>query len=217
MSRPTKVAAVRSALIAGLVTLSSSLALAERAAPARVIKCEGPFSREAGHADLVQAFGASNVVEQEIEGVEGATMKASVLYPGDPKARLEITWSDEQARRGPIVRATDQSAWAAASGIRIGTALGEVEKINGKPFKLSGFDWDLGGWVLDWQGGALGQPQPGGCVIGIEFVHPEDAPEANLSKVIGDNEFLSDSADMRAVAPYVGAVTISYPALNTKR
>jgi hypothetical protein len=32
-----------------------------------------------------------------------------------------------------------------------------------------------------------------------------------LSKVTGDNQFLSDNADMRAVEPYVGAVTVSYP------
>jgi hypothetical protein len=211
MSRPTRLASVGTTLAAGLLALASPFALAERAAPARMIKCEGPFARDAGHADLVQAFGADNVLEQEIESVEGEKMKASVLYPGDPKARLEITWVDEQARRGPTIRAKDQSAWAIANGIRIGTALADVEKLNGKPFKLSGFDWDLGGRVLDWQGGALGKPQPGGCLIGIEFVHPEDAPEANLNKVTGDNEFLSDSADMRAVAPYVAAVTISYP------
>jgi len=211
MRRRTSTACVAMTLIVGLFALSSSFAVAERAVPARVLKCEGPFGRDAGQADVIKAFGASNVVEQEIEGVEGETMKASVLYPGDPKARLEITWSDEAARRGPTIRAKDQSAWTIASGIRIGTALADVEKINGKPFKLSGFDWDLGGRVLDWQGGALGKPQPGGCTVGIDFVHPEDAPEANLSRVTGDNEFLSDSADMRAVAPYVAAVTISYP------
>jgi len=211
MSRPKYIAAVGTILITEMLALSTPFAFADRATAPRVLKCEGPFGRDAGHADLIQAFGADNVVEQEIEGAEGDKTKATVLYPGDPKARLEITWGDEQARRGPIIRATYQSAWAIANGIHIGTALTEVEKINGKPFKLSGFDWDLGGRVLDWQGGALGKPQPGGCIIGVEFVHPEDAPEANLSKVTGDNEFLSDSADMRAVAPYVGAVTVSYP------
>jgi hypothetical protein len=57
----------------------------------------------------------------------------------------------------------------------------------------------------------LGKPQPGGCSLGIEFVHPEDAAEENLTKVSGDREFLSDNADMRAVEPYVAVVTLSYP------
>ena len=135
-----------------------------------------------------------------------------MLYPNDPKARLEFIWRDEKARRRPThIRAKDQSAWASANGIRIGTALADIEKMNGKPFKLSGFDWDYGGRVTDWRGGALGKPQPGGCVLGVEFVHPEDAAEENLTKVSGDREFLSDNADMRAVEPYVAVVTLSYP------
>jgi hypothetical protein len=65
--------------------------------------------------------------------------------------------------------------------------------------------------VTDWRGGALGKSQPGGCILGIEFVHPEDAAEENLTNVSGDREFLSDNADMRAVEPYVAVVTLSYP------
>jgi hypothetical protein len=215
-----------SGLFAGLVALPASIAVwslalssmasstkaqAERAAPARVIKCEGPFGREASHAGLVKAFGNSNVVYQDIDGAEGETIKASVLYPKDPKAKLEFIWSDADTRRRPMIRAKDQSTWATANGIRIGMSLADVEKLNGKPFKLSGFDWDYGGRVTDWQDGALAKPQPGGCIIGMDFVHPEDAPDANLTKVTGDSEFLSDNADMRAVEPYVASLTVSYP------
>ena len=209
MSRPT--ASISTYLIAGLLALSSSFALAERAASPRVIKCEGPFGRNASHADLVKAFGSSNVVYQDIDGAGGETIKASVLYPNDAKAKLEIIWGDEKARRRPMIRAKDQSGWASMNGIRIGMALEEIEKMNGKPFKLSGFDWDDGGRVRDWQGGALAKPLPGGCIVSVEFVHAEDVPEANLSKVTGEGEFLSDGADMRAVEPYVAVLTISYP------
>jgi len=198
-------------LVVGLSALSSSFAPAERAAAPRVIKCEGPFARNAGHADLVKAFGSGNVAYQDIDGAEGEKIKASVLYPNDSKAKLEIIWGDEKGRRRPTIRAKDQSAWASANGIRIGMALADIEKMNGKPFTLSGFDWDYGGRVKDWQGGELAKPLPGGCVVGIEFVHPEDAPEANLTKVSGDSDFRSDNADMRAVEPYVAMITISYP------
>jgi hypothetical protein len=209
MTDPMKAAAASIGVIAGSLAMSS-MAWGERAS-SRVITCEGPFGRHASHADLVKAF-RTNVVYREIDGAAGQKTKASVLYPDDPKARLEFIWSDEKLRRRPtMIRAKDQSAWAATNGIRIGMPLAEVEKMNGKPFKLSGFDWDYGGRVTDWQGGALGKPQRGGCILAVEFVHPEDSPEANLSKVTGDSQFLSDNADMRAVEPYVGAVTISYP------
>jgi hypothetical protein len=191
--------------------IACSMALAERATPTRVLKCEGPFARNASHADLVKAFGSSNVVYRDVEGVDGEPIKASVVYPNDPKAKLQVIWSDEKARRGPTVMVKDQSAWAAANGIRIGTELAEVEKLNGKPFKLSGFDWDYGGHVRDWQGGALSKLQPGGCILAVRFVHPEDVPEENLAKVTGDVDILSDSADVRAVEPYVRLLLISYP------
>jgi hypothetical protein len=136
MTCPPKPSAPMS-LVAGLLALSSSAASAEPAASSRLIKCEGPFGRNAGHSDLVKAFGNKNVVEQEIDGAEGQKIKASVLYPADPTARLEFVWSDEKARRRPtLIRATDQSAWATTNGIRIGTALVEIEQMNGKPFKL---------------------------------------------------------------------------------
>src|SRR5215475_8277813 len=116
-------------LMAGLLALSSSMALAERAAPARMIKCEGPFGRNASHAGLVKAFGNNNVAYQEIGDAQDKRIKASVLYPNDPKARLEFVWGDEKARRRPRqIRAKDQSAWASANGIRIGTALADVDK-----------------------------------------------------------------------------------------
>jgi len=208
---PSNTAFASIGLILGLLALSSSFAPAERVAAPRVIKCEGPFGRNASHADLVKAFGDRNVVYQDIDGAEGETIKASVLYPNDAKAKLEIIWGDEKARRRPTIRARGQSAWASANGIRIGIAIADVEKMNGKPFTLAGFDWDYGGRVQDWQGGELAKPLPGGCIVGMEFVHQEDAPEASLTKVSGDVHFLSDNADMRAVEPYVAVVTISYP------
>jgi hypothetical protein len=198
-------------LIAGLLTLFSATASAESAV-ARVIKCDGPFGRNASHASLVKAVGNDKVAYREVDGPQDKKNRASILYPDDPKARLEVIWQDERTRRRPaLIRAKDQSAWGAANGIRIGTTLAEIERMNGKPFKLSGFDWDHGGRVTDWRGGALAKPQPGGCVLGIEFVHPEDAPEESLTKVSGDREILSDDADMRAVEPYVAVVTLSYP------
>jgi hypothetical protein len=206
-----KAAAAALVLIPALFALAAPEAAAQRQPTPRAIKCEGPFGPNATHAEVVKVFGANNVSYQDIDGAEGEKIKATVLFAGDAKARLEILWSDEQARRGPMVRARDRSTWTGPNGIHIGMTLAEIEKMNGKPFKLSGFDWDYGGRVLDWQGGSLGKPQQGGCIVGVEFVHPEDAPEENLNKVTGDNEFASDSADMRAVAPYVSVVTVSYP------
>ena len=211
MTCPAKPSAPMS-LVAGLLALSSSAASAEPAASSRLIKCEGPFGRNAGHSDLVKAFGNKNVVEQEIDGAEGQKIKASVLYPDDPKARLEFVWSDEKARRasdadqgdGSIGLGHDQRH-SHRDGARRDRA-DERQAVQALRLRLG----------LRRQGHGLAgrhaeQAAAGGCILGVDFVHPEDSPEANLAKVTGDGEFLSDNADMRAVEPFVGTVNISYP------
>ena len=101
MTCPAKAPSASMSLVAGMLALSSSAALAESVASSRVIKCEGPFGRNAGHSDLVKAFGSKNVVEQEIDGAEGQKIKASVLYPTTPRR----AWSSSGAtRRGAAVR-----------------------------------------------------------------------------------------------------------------
>ena len=93
--------------------LSASVASAERHARRASSNAKGRSAATATHADLVKAFGADNVVYTDVDGAEGEKIKASVLYPNDPKARLEFIWSDEQARRRSAgAGATDQSAWA---------------------------------------------------------------------------------------------------------
>src|SRR5262249_1326547 len=107
---PMKHASASIGVIAVSLALSAPMALAGRAAPAGRVKCEGKaFGRNANRGDLVKAFGSNNVVDEEIDGANNEKIKASVLYPNDPKARLEIIWSDQKARRRPaVIRAKDQ-------------------------------------------------------------------------------------------------------------
>src|SRR5437016_7971645 len=129
------------AILMASVLVTASTAPAQQAAPgAAALKCEGPLAKDSSHARLTEAFGAPNVAFMEVDGAEGEKMMASVVFPNDPKRRLEITWKDEAERRSPgMVLAGEGSAWTAGNGLRIGTSLAEVETANGNPFKLSGF------------------------------------------------------------------------------
>ena len=103
------------------------------------------------------------------------------------------------------------SHWKTADGIGIGSTLAEVEKLNGKPFKLSGFDWDLGGFVNDFAGGAL-LKRAGGCRLGLRFEPGTGAIANATAKVAGDKRFSSADPDMRAAKPVVSEISISWPA-----
>jgi hypothetical protein len=192
---------------------------ARGAAPARAkpsaaavqnIRCDGPFAKDTSHAKLVQAFGAKNVVFQPVEGPGGGKLNATVLYPNDRKRRLEVLWHDESARAKPSSIVVEKPSTWRARGFGIGDPLANVEKTNGKPFKLMGFEGETGGVARDWQGGALDKLS-GGCLLGMRFVPDPSALQEARGKVAGDREFMSDNADMRAVRPSITELIIGYP------
>lgn len=197
-------------LLALVAVLWATTALTQTPHGARIVDCRGPFARDSSHARLVASFGRRNVRYQQVHGAEGEKLWASVLHPADAKARLEFIWDDEKRRRSPWMRIENASTWQSQNGIHVGMPLSEVERINGGPFSLSGFEWDYGGHVTDWRGGTLSRPLPGGCQIGIDFYPAENAPTQALDNVSGDQDFASDNADMRAARPTVGVLVIYF-------
>src|SRR5689334_10319208 len=90
------------ALLAMLIAVATSPAEAADPGPdALILACSGPFARDADRAALVARFGADNVRDEDVGGAEGDTVSATVLYPDDPKRRLEVTWWDEAGHRRP--------------------------------------------------------------------------------------------------------------------
>lgn len=77
-----------------------------------------------------------------------------------------------------------------------------MEKINGKPFKLRGFDQGNLSATIDWQDGSLAS-LPGGCDIGVFFAADPKAPQPAREEVAADQDFLSSDAAIRAVKPIV--------------
>jgi len=191
----------------------------ERAAPAprpavaestRAIACSGVFAKDSSHMKLATRFDSHNVVFTEVDGPEGSKPMASVLFPKDPRQRLEVWWQNEDSRSDThLIVINGQSAWIAPKGVRLGLALPALEKLNGKPFKMSGFDQPNGGAVSDWQGGVLDAMMPGGCRLGIRLAPDGKATEAARSEAAG-KEFASSDAKMRAVRPIVAEILIGY-------
>jgi hypothetical protein len=181
----------------------------KRAEPVRAIACSGPFARDANHARLEAAFGAGNVVFGQVDAPGGTKLNASIVFPDDPKQRLEVLWHDEAARANPsAIVITGASRWTAPQGMRLGLAMAQVEKRNGKPFKLSGFGGELGGNVSDWDGGKL--DQLGACRMGMRFTQNPKASAEMLTAASGEKQFLSSGAEMRAVSPRVSEIVVGY-------
>jgi hypothetical protein len=176
------------------------------------LTCAAPFDRATSHAAILAVFGKADVAWRKVDGAEGEKIPATVIFGDHPDRRLELFWADEKARRGlASLRLSEKSAWIAPNGLKIGMSLAAVEKLNGRPFALSGFDWDYGGSVVDWKGGTLDGKLPGGCIVQVRFTAGANAPEAAAEAVSGDRTFASNDRNMRAVAPVIGSLAFGYP------
>ncbi len=182
-----------------------------------VLECSGPFRRDADEAALIHAFGAGNVVRDDIDIGEMTTEPGAVIFPKDAKRRIEVLWHDIDERRQPrSITVREGSTWTFAAmfpdqrRITVGTPLAQVEAINGRPFLINGFGWDLGGYAVDWKGGALARTGSA-CRLTIRF-DPEpktrDQAQRNAS---GGRRFPSSSPVMRAVKPIVSSIALEWP------
>src|SRR5690242_19539767 len=182
---------------------------AKRAEGPRTIACSGVFGRDSSHLKLATRFDSRNVVFAEVDGPEGSKLMASVLFPNDPKRRLEVLWQNEASRSDTqLIAINGQSTWTAPKGLRLGMPLAALEKLNGKPFRLAGFDQPNRGSATDWQDGALDQ-LPGGCRVSVRLVPDAKATEAARNEAMG-KEFASNDPKLRAVRPIIAEILIGY-------
>lgn len=132
-----------------------------------VIACNGPFAKDSGMLKLAMIYGSQNMIFTE-ENVQGTKVGVTVLYPKDPKRRLEVWWSNSNRTGLYLIDIADKSVWTGPNGLRLGLTLPALEKLNHKPFKLKGFDKDGVATVTSWDNGALGA-LPGGCKATVSF------------------------------------------------
>jgi len=207
--RPSPAPAAAATAPAAVPAAPAAPAAPKPAAAPHAIACNGAFAKDSNHLKLMQSFQPKNVEFGEVAGPGGTKLNATILFPKDPKRHLEVLWANEAARADiSLIVITGQSTWSGPKGLKLGLTLAALEKLNGKPFKLSGFDQADGSAVVDWQGGALAA-LPGGCKVGIRFAPDRKAAAAVLAAAAG-KEFTSSDAAMRAVKPTVAEIILGY-------
>lgn len=177
---------------------------------ANTVACSGPFARDSSHLKLAMQFDSRNLIWGQVDGPEGSRLNASILFPKDPRRRLEVLWNNPGARSGTsIVAINGESQWIAPRGLRLGLSIAALEKANGKPFRLSGFGTGGRAAVAGWEGGALGK-LPGGCKIGVYLVPDGKATDEARTAVSGDKVLMSDDPAVRAARPTIAEILIGY-------
>jgi hypothetical protein len=133
-----------------------------------------------------------------------------VLFPKDPKRRLEVWWANPASRSDTyLIVINGKSDWSAPGGLRLGLNLAQIEKLNHKAFKIKGFDKDGNATVSDWDGGALAS-LAGGCKSGVSLRADPKTPAEAITALDADKEYSSADAEMRAVKPAISEILIGY-------
>ena len=176
----------------------------------RAFSCAGPWGPSTSDTVLKGIFGGGRAVQAtDVLRPDGTTGPGTIVLPNDPQLRVSVAWADGFAYAGPIrFNFTEQSAWS-VNGVRIGSTIADLERANGKPFRLVGFGGDAGGVVTDWQGGALAN-LPGGCNVPVQLAISALAPASAQAKVVGPKVFLSTDRNVRALKPTVGRFWVMY-------
>jgi hypothetical protein len=173
------------------------------------VACSGTFAKDSSHLKLAMTYDSKNITFTNVDA-NGSKVPASVLFPKDPKRRLEVWWANPAARSDTyLIVINGKSDWVAPGGLRLGLNLAQLEKLNHKPFKVKGFDKDGTATVSDWDGGALAS-LAGGCKSGVSLRADPKVPADTVAALAADKEYSSADPEMRAAKPAVSEILIGY-------
>lgn len=170
-----------------------------------VIECKGPFAKDSGMLALAVTYDSRNMIFTH-QKVQGTDVGVTVMFPKDPKRRLEVWWQNANRTGLYLIDIAGKSTWVAPKGLRLGLTLEQVEKLNNKPFKLKGFDAGGVAAVADWDGGELAS-LPGGCKASASVQAKDKSAAGELP---AKDEYSSSDPAMRALKPVVSEILIGY-------
>jgi hypothetical protein len=170
---------------------------------------EGAINAHTTRNDLVRMYGAANVVDQDVDIGEGEMQSATFLFPKDPERRIEILWKDPDTKTAP--ESADvlgkKSRWHAVHSITLGTSVSELERLNGRPFRLTltNDGTDMAEELISWRGGSLEKEFQGGrrIILKLEWT----PAKGTKRKAPHDIETNSSDPVWRAQNPHVSRIS----------
>jgi hypothetical protein len=170
-----------------------------------VVECSGPFAKDSGMLALAVAYDSRNVTFTQ-ETVQGSQVGVSVLFAKDPRRRLEVWWRNPNRTGTYLIDITGKSIWSGPKGVKLGLTLEQLQKLNKKAFKLTGFDDNGVSNVTDWDGGEFAALD-GGCKVAVSLHANIKTADAALP---AKDQYSSDDPAMRALKPTTSEILIGY-------
>ena len=160
----------------------------------------GPILSGDTEQTIIDRLGPDRVQRGEYMVGEGEMLEVTYVFPGTEK-ELILLWTAEDFTHLREVRISKAGApWKTEAGLTVGSTLKEVQEMNGKPFLMSGFQWDYAGSTMSWN---LGNLPPD---LVLTFAEPKRVHKS----LLGDLELRSDSDRLRRANPKVQVLRIIF-------
>ena len=156
--------------------------------------------------DLKNVYGNQNVKKILYDNHEGEDVFGTEIIFPNKKNNVIILWNDKK-RVDIVVIKNKESEWSVL-GLKIGSSIFRVEKINESPFIIYGYEVDryLAGTVYDWKRGRLKNN------LGMKFELTKDIEytEQNLPR----EKYYSNEEQILNAKPIVSKIFLSFEKEN---
>ncbi|MDA3859924.1 MAG: hypothetical protein PF445_01745 [Melioribacteraceae bacterium] len=167
----------------------------------------GIFNSNLIKSELIKIFGKGNIDDQS-EWLDEGTVEVIVtqLYP-ESKDEAILTWKENGSLDG-IRISRSNSQWS-VNGLKIGMSQAELSKANTTDFEFYGFGWDNGGFIYDWNNGALSESKNNVSVyLNMDF---ENLGNQNIDKFMGDNvQLSSNNKDLQKLKVFISSIELKF-------
>jgi len=172
----------------------------------------GPVTGASTLDNLRAALGKRNVSLEMVqpEGGKGR-VSGAVLYPGDAKKRIELAWQDTLAKSRPRwARVRNASSWwHTPAGVRVGTTLQDLEKLNGRAFTVMSFkSGERRSLVRSWNKGNLADELEKKAQVWLAV--PTATTKSQMVPLSQGGTLPSGDPPLRHLNPHVTEISIKF-------
>lgn len=150
-------------------------------------------------AQLEELYGKENVTSHPATNLQGNEAGIAYYVFPDTDNEMEVIFDGENGTA--ITFTKERSKWKSPFGIKVGDPLDKVVKVNGKHFKINGFEWENGGTVDSWEGGAMA-----GKGVSILFKANNSGDPDLYDEVTGGKKFRTDLSVLKKLEVVVDKI-----------
>ncbi|MBW8684456.1 hypothetical protein [Chitinophaga rhizophila] len=148
---------------------------------------------------LYALYGKENVSARSAQDFQGNDIGTAYYVFPDTDNEMQVIFDGEKGTG--IILTKENSKWKPPFGIKVGDPLDKVVKVNGRDFRIHGFEWDNGGEIADWEGGAFA-----GKGVNIMFKANNSSDPKLYDQVTGDKRVKSDASAMKKLGVVIDKI-----------